>query len=160
VRALKMLRKVERLRFIHRGRVYDLTCIFNNMEFDCVPTYMCKNIDDVLVLDIENQLIAVVPERYIGNESEYTFKLWYGILKKFYSIKGGKGMQIIGFCDLTLAVWYGFGKMTDIISKSNDTKENKKRRIEYLDNAFKNRKNLRVPTKSYILSKLNYITVS
>lgn len=155
-----MLKKVERLKFIHRGRVYDLTCIYHNMAFDYIPTYMCKNIEDIMVIDIENKLIAVVPERYVENEDEYTYKLWYGILKKFYSIKTGNGMQTVRFCDLTLAVWYGFGKMTDIINKSKDSKENKKARIAYLDNAFRNRKNLRVPTKNYILSKLNYINVS
>lgn len=157
-----MLKKVERLKFIHRGRIYDLTCIYHNMTFDAIPTYMCKNVDDVLVIDIENQLVAIIPEEYVGheNDEEYNYKLWYGILKKFYSLKGQSGMQVIGFCDITLAVWYGFGKMTDIVNKSKDSKENKKIRIDYLDKAFRNRKNLRVPTKEYILSKLNYITVS
>lgn len=156
-----MLRKVERLKFIHRGRVYDLMCIFHQLIFDCIPTYVCKNIDDAIALDIENQLLVIVPERYLGNEGDYDYKIWYAVLKKYYlTTTEERAEQITELCDVTLAVWYGFGRMTDLINESKDSKENKIKRIKYLEKMFGNRKNLRTPTKDYVISKLNYITVS
>ena len=147
------LNRHEKLKFLIKGRVVNLECLFWGTMLDRVPTYVSRGIRDIALLETADNSIFLImnDDYYKNNKEEADIKIYNALLKKYYN-------NVDKICDVYTAMAFGFTKTINMVKSYG---VNGDARAKYLENIFRNRDKLKIKRLDIqdILSSYKFVSV-